>query len=969
MVDVGRKLSHYTILEKLGEGGMGTIYRARDDRLDRQVAIKLLQPDAVTDPQWRARFVKEARAASALNHPHIVTVHEVDSAPGAAGPIDFLVMELLTGGSLADSIGSGLPVAAAVDSAVQIADALTAAHRAGIIHRDLKPANVMRTADGRLKVVDFGLARLVPPDADGMTTASAVTLEGDLLGTPAYMSPEQVEGKPADARSDVFAFGLLVYELLTGRRPFRRDSVTATLAAILQDAPPPLRSVRPEVPRELAGIVERCLDRDPARRYANASEMLPALVECQRRLAGAPSVVSLLRQKRVLLPVGALLAIALTAAGVVWRQQSRVRWARDVAVPELERLVADEQYIAAFRLARDVEAIIPADPRLDDLRARFSLTRRVESDPPGAEVRYREYAAGAEAPWELAGTTPIDRVVLPFAHLRFRVTKDGYDPVDGTYTEIMGDTIRFTLDAARPAGTVRVPGGRFRIGRHTISDEQSAPFWIDRHEVTNRQFKAFVDAGGYRRPEFWKHDFVDGNRTLAWPDAMARFLDSTGRPGPATWELGSYLDGQADLPVGGVSWYEAVAYAAYAGRSLPTVFHWYRAAGLAAGMGFFPDAVLVSNFGTKAPVAVGSRPGMSPYGAMDMAGNVKEWCLNAARDGRRFILGGAWNEPSYMFRDADAHPPILREATFGFRMVTYASPVDPQLTDPLDRLERDPEAEKTVDDEAFAALRTVFEYDPGDLAARLDALDDASPHFRKELVTINAAYGGERLPLWLFLPKNASPPYQAVVYFPSGEALELPSSGYLGNDWWLDFIMRSGRALVHPIYQGTYERRPTGPPGKSQWREQMIQWSKDLGRSIDYLETRPDVDRARLAYYGMSLGAESAPVLLALEPRIKAAVLLWGGLPDVRFAEVVEPVNYAPRARMPLLMVNGRHDFIFPIETSQRPLFRLFGAPEGDKRHVLFEYGHIPSRNQDVIREVLDWLDSYLGPVERKPAG
>src|ERR1017187_6436205 len=238
----GDCLGHYSIVEKLGEGGMGVVYKARDSRLKRFVALKVLPPEKVTDPERKQRFVQEARSASALNHPNIVTVHDIDQSDG----VDFIAMEYVEGKTLSELIGrKGLKLNEALKYAIQIADALAKAHAAGIVHRDLKPGNVMVTADGQVKVLDFGLAKLaegqVRPE-DSTRTLQPSTELGVIVGTASYMSPEQAEGKKVDARSDIFSFGSLLYEMLTGRRAFRRDTPALTLAAILHMEPPPLES-------------------------------------------------------------------------------------------------------------------------------------------------------------------------------------------------------------------------------------------------------------------------------------------------------------------------------------------------------------------------------------------------------------------------------------------------------------------------------------------------------------------------------------------------------------------------------------------------------------------------------------------------------------------------------------------------------------------------------------------------------
>jgi serine/threonine protein kinase len=251
--------SHFEIARKLGEGGMGVVYDAVDRHLDRHVALKVLPPEKVSDKARKQRFIQEAKAASALNHPNIVTIYDI----GAADSVDYIAMELVAGQTLEDLLARRrLKVSDTVKYAVQIASsALAAAHAAGIVHRDLKPANLMVTDGGIVKILDFGLAKLVDDsditENDETRTARALTGEGKVVGSAAYMSPEQAEGRRVDARSDIFSFGLVLYEMLSSQRAFRRETRMAVMAAILNQEPPPLAYVSPEVPKELARIVTR----------------------------------------------------------------------------------------------------------------------------------------------------------------------------------------------------------------------------------------------------------------------------------------------------------------------------------------------------------------------------------------------------------------------------------------------------------------------------------------------------------------------------------------------------------------------------------------------------------------------------------------------------------------------------------------------------------------------------------------
>jgi CheY-like chemotaxis protein len=283
---VGRTLSHFRVTGEMGRGGMGVVYRARDVRLDRDVALKVLPPELVADPERRRRFLQEARAAAGLSDPHIAVVHEVDDEDGIA----FIAMELVAGESLADRLARGrLPLATCLDLATQIAAGLASAHAQNVVHRDLKPANILLDAQGHVKIIDFGLAKLVrprPPFESGADTpAWGDTDPGRILGTAAYMSPEQVRGAEVDARSDLFAFGALLYEMLSGEPAFRRDTGVETLHAVLKEPAPRLREAGLGASAPvLQRVLDRCLAKDPADRYPSAGELLSDLREARRRI-------------------------------------------------------------------------------------------------------------------------------------------------------------------------------------------------------------------------------------------------------------------------------------------------------------------------------------------------------------------------------------------------------------------------------------------------------------------------------------------------------------------------------------------------------------------------------------------------------------------------------------------------------------------------------------------------------------
>ena len=977
---IGSTISHYRILEQLGSGGMGVVYKAEDTRLKRTVALKFLPMMLGTNPESRERFTHEAQAASALDDINICTIHEIGSSDD--GEL-FICMAYYEGESLRQKIERGpLPTSEAIDITLQIARGLAKAHHHGILHRDIKPANVMITKEGVAKIVDFGLAKL--------SGATKVTRTGSTLGTTMYMSPEQARGEDTDRRTDIWSLGIVLYEMLAGNVPFRGEHEAAILYSVLNEEPEGFHNGIPGVGPELEVILTRALQKERKARYQSADELIADLERltfphpAPRKLTPR-TVFRALRKLRVMVPV--VLILAGIIAGSLWmvQRQAKIRWARETLLPEIDRLITAGDmgkgifFPRAYALTTEAQRIIPDDPHLQALLLRCASRMTVISDPPGAQVFLKAFGASDSA-WEYLGLTPCDSLRVPMGVLACKLTEDGYDTlltVTSTFSLYGSEMpaprmqrIERTLDkrGTVPDGMVHIKGWQAREYGF-IND-----FHVDRYEVTNKSYKEFVDGGGYLSQEYWKQPFIRNGKTLSFQEAIIEFVDQTGRAGPSTWTAGSYPEGQDRYPVSGVSWYEAAAYAEYVHKSLPTWMHWYMASGFSPpwGKGVSPVILGECNFWGKGPVAVGDTKGLMPTGVFDIVGNVREWCWNEMPEGR-LIRGGAWNDAVYQSANWSQAAAFDRSPKNGFRCVLYPDPakISPELFK-RDSLDQWPDFYKTkpVPTAVFAVYLEQYAYDKTNLNARTEWKKADSKDWSEEKVSFDAAYGGERVTAHLFLPKNAKPPFQTVIYFPGSASVEQASSEnmdqYIEFRSNLYFFLQAGRAVLYPVYKGTFERSDsvltstfTVGNDSRRFSEYFIQVVKDFRRSVDYLATRTDIDTGKIAYCGFSWGGLWSAVIPAIEPRLKCSIVILGGLWGFGRPEV-NPINYVSRVRVPTLILSGKYDAVFRMEENVKPLYDLLGTGKQNKVLKVFDSDHFIPTN-DLIRESLAWLDKYLG--------
>ena len=669
----------YTVQREIGSGGMATVYLAEDRKHRRMVALKVFRPElaAVLGAE---RFLREIEIAAQIEHPHVLTL--IDS--GEADGLLYYVMPYVKGESLRARLAREGPFSfgEAIRMLRDVADGLAEAHRQGLVHRDVKPDNVL--ISGRHAVVtDFGVAKAVT-SATGM---QQLTTAGITLGTPAYMAPEQVAADPnVDHRTDIYAFGAMAYELLTGRPPFVETSPQGVLAAHLTTAPEPVVTLRPDTPPALADLVMRCLAKKSEDRWQSADEIVQQLEAMATPSGGLPSMRlvtppptgwrRLARPRTVVIAVVAAAAITLLA---LERQRS-------AAVAELRQRL--EPAARSGRLddvyATLAESGVPLSARgLRDVALLVGATLDLRTDPPGASVTLTRTTAPDRGVAAAAlGTTPARRLVVAGSYVA-TVERPGVEPLTFTLSAAVGDTIavRRTLvpEEWGATGMVYVEEGAVVGPVAAESAGQVVPaFLIDRTEVSNEAFGAFVADGGYRNPTYWPDSlWVDG-QLLPRAAALAQLVDRTGLPGPRHWSGGTFPADRPGHPVTGVTWYEAQAYARWAGKALPTLAQWWRAA-LGDTDQPYPwggDHTTLdarSNFSMTATSDVRAHPsGASPFGAFDMAGNVREW-LDGPRgtDDRYAAVGGSWQDPTYMFYtpNIERFPPGYANEAIGFRLV------------------------------------------------------------------------------------------------------------------------------------------------------------------------------------------------------------------------------------------------------------------------------------------------------------
>ncbi len=1021
----GEKIGSFQVVRMLGAGGMGEVYLAKDLRLNRLVALKILPPNSSIDINANRRFLREAQAAAALEHPHICTTHEIGEQNG----FNFIVMQYVEGETLSARIKAGnLKPLDALNIAIQVADALAEAHLRNIVHRDIKPANIIVSANNQIKVLDFGLAkRLVFDSAENDSSLKTILSQpGMIMGTVSYMSPEQIRGLEIDTRSDLWSLGVVLYEMLFGKTPFAGENSVEKLAAILYKQP----EKQTEIPDELQNILGKALQKEPAGRYQTAPEMIadlrhlkqemefaeqlqihattnPADKEIHETLTqflsehptiavyptAAPTQKIAARQNWKRFAFYALVIAVLGSGGFFWWKNYRLESARE-NLKKVEELAKAEKNFEAYDLATDIAAVLPNDETLAKLLPAISHSLSVNSVPDGAKVYLQRFQPDKDGKFparQLVGETPLNELRIARGNYILQIEKDGFAPVErtisGTIPRIGGSFIetpplktetKLIAKDKLPPKMAFVAAGEYALVNWSRSTEKKVhldDYFIDKYEVSNAEFKEFVTSGGYWKKEFWKVPITRDGKPVPLEEALQLFKDKTGLPAPRSWTNQTFPDGKDDFPVTDITWYEAAAYAEFRGKSLPTIFQWEKAArdGMfdprynAMPWGFIRQGETTdnrANFRGVGTVPVSANEfGMSPFGAFNMAGNVSEWNLNESSEG--FITsGGAWNDLAYSFGDHGEYPGLYSENRIGFRCVLNTNQA-------LDQgAEKIPPAEtpdyKPSSDADFKTWLSHYEYDKKPLNAKIVETAETDA-WQREKITFTGE-GGEQAIAYLYLPKNYPRPLQVLHYVPPGDVVRglrsLPDS----VEMFAAPFIKSGRAVFAVVLKGYVQRQfPTGyalPDNSTvEFRKQMVNWITDLRRGVDYLETRDDLNKEKIGFLGISNGANVGLILTAIETRYKTLVFESAGLEKdfrTRISET-SPIKFASQIKTQKLVINGRYDETFPLNTDAKPLFKLLREP---KKIVLYDGGHIPTV-EFFVPTVNNWLDETLGNVAK----
>jgi len=653
-------------------------------------------------------------------------------------------------------------------------------------------------------------------------------------------------------------------------------------------------------------------------------------------------------------------------------------WVNNFMLPQVKEYISNDDNVSAWLTSSRINSFAPFFSSVSENSDDISALANIKIQQDGVSVSWKAYGQNDE--WRFLGKSPLKSVRLPKGILKFKLEKEGYEttffsssnpslklynsPFDPGWSP---DPISLQIEGSVPAGMIYIQGGNFvpALTGQGVDPVFLHPFYIDKFEVTNQEFKEFLDAGGYENAQYWvEMDFIKEGVSLSFEEAKSIMIDSTGMTGPAGWEVGTYIQGTENMPVTGISWYEALAYARYKGNILPPMFHWAKAA-------FPPDEIIspispkllkLANFSKERIEVVGQGEGA--YGTFDMAGNAKEWVWNIF-GGRGLTLGGAFDEPTYLASQTSPEPRMNRSLKNGFRTVRLINPRDLNpYGDPIQtQAPRDLSFYKPMNDEVFNVYSRSYQVSSSKPKYDEIYIDESHPVWTKERISLDVGYNNEKMDLLIFRPKQVYGSSSPVIVHPGANYYTTPPEidDINPGEFSLDFLIKSGKTLVWPAWKGSLNRMPDNR-GSSEdtlrrFRNQFVAWVEDTDKTLDYLETRPDIDADNIFYLGMSYGALFNTHTLLFEDRYKGAILYVGGAFPT-YPPLVDGINHLPRIKTPFLMLNGEQDYLVP-KSAANFFYQSTGTAIEDKKIVFYDSGHWPLPRNQMIKETLSFIEKY----------
>ena len=640
----------------------------------------------------------------------------------------------------------------------------------------------------------------------------------------------------------------------------------------------------------------------------------------------------------------------------------------EVKLPQIIEAFENNEYSKVFSEIRTLKNNNISNPIIDNYFDKVTTEVEINTTPGGYEV-YLDLLNDSTENWISLGNSPISKVRVPNVRFNLKFKLGNEEFIERSNFWVLNNGRDYGIPKSNKFNKDKfklVLGGKRSLqfpGLDHYSSIEIGPYLISKFEVTNKEYLDFVMGKGYEKPEYWKFAIDED------PDFMnstiKTFTGKFGRTGPSNWSYGMYPDGQENFPVTGISWYEAMAYANFKNLSIPNVYQWASAATLSSSSSFMYN----SNFSQNQLINVGSNENSNYNGLFDIAGNVREWIVNSLSDDSSIkgILGGSFNDEPYYFNDYFGQNSLDRSIGNGIRLVKNLDSeykTNETANDQYYVKVRDFLNEENVSDDVFEIFKSQFNYNLSALNKEEKTLEYSFSSFAVDKFIIDAAYDDERLPGYVFYDKNIKEKYKPIIFFPGSGSINTNSfeNGIENRMKQFSYLLSEGYAIIHPIYKSTFERRDNirsdYPDETDGYKNAVIRWGKDYKRALDYIESRDDMDMSNLSYYGISWGGSIANILLAIDNRVKNSVLYVAGIEFQTCKKEVDKFYYTSRITIPVLMLNGKFDHFFPLETSQIPMFKLLGTPEKDKKHYVYETGHYVPRDE-LIKLHLEWLEKY----------